>query len=121
MSSFAIYGDELYVGGAFSDTQIPSTQGKLSGVAIYHINLNSWGAPGSGVDSLVAATFPTANSKLLVPSLSLCRRRASFLPRVAWLSGSPRADSRPIAAILYVETCRLLVMVPLTAKDSLSF
>ena len=65
VSSFAIYGDELYVGGAFSDTQTPSTQGKLSGVAIYHISLNSWSTLGSGVDGPVA-DIAISNNQLQV-------------------------------------------------------
>lgn len=66
VSSFALYGDALYVGGAFSDTQTASMQGKLRGVAVYHISLNSWGTLGSGVDGPVADIAISSNQLQVV-------------------------------------------------------
>lgn len=66
VSSFALYGDALYVGGAFSDTQTASMQGKLRGVAVYYISLNSWGTLGSGVDGPVADTVISNNQLQIV-------------------------------------------------------
>ncbi|KAL4078498.1 cortical protein marker for cell polarity-domain-containing protein [Scleroderma yunnanense] len=65
VSSLTLYGDELYVGGAFSDTQTASTQGKLSGVAVYHLSLNSWGLLGAGVNGPVV-DIAISNSQLQV-------------------------------------------------------
>ncbi|KAI9569562.1 cortical protein marker for cell polarity-domain-containing protein [Boletus coccyginus] len=55
VASFALYGDELYVGGSFSDTRTPSTQGKLMGVAMYNVETNSWNTLGAGVNGVVAS------------------------------------------------------------------
>lgn len=55
VASLALYGDELYIGGSFSDTQTPSTQGKLMGVAMYNIEKNSWSTLGAGVNGIVAS------------------------------------------------------------------
>lgn len=54
VTSFALYGNKLYVGGAFSDTRTPSTQGRLSGVAMYDIGSNSWSTLGAGVNGPVS-------------------------------------------------------------------
>ncbi|KAI6046185.1 cortical protein marker for cell polarity-domain-containing protein [Pisolithus marmoratus] len=53
VSSLALYGDDLYIGGSFSDTQNPSMQGKLRGIAVYHIDSGSWGALGAGLNGPV--------------------------------------------------------------------
>ncbi|KAF8554722.1 hypothetical protein OG21DRAFT_1439806 [Imleria badia] len=55
VASFALYGDELYIGGSFSDTRTPSTQGKLMGVAMYNVKTNSWSTLGAGVNGVVAS------------------------------------------------------------------
>lgn len=55
VASFALYDDMLYIGGSFSDTQIPSTQGKLTGVAMYNIDSNTWNTLGAGVNGVVAS------------------------------------------------------------------
>ena len=55
VASFALYGDKLYIGGSFSDTQTPSAQGKLMGVAMYNIETNSWSTLGAGVNGVVAS------------------------------------------------------------------
>ncbi|KAG9316516.1 cortical protein marker for cell polarity-domain-containing protein [Chiua virens] len=54
VTSFALHGDNLYIGGSFSDTQTPSTQGKLNGVAMYNVETNSWSALGGGLNGVVA-------------------------------------------------------------------
>jgi hypothetical protein len=55
IASLALYGNELYVGGSFADTQTPSTQGKLMGVAVYNVETNSWSTLGAGVNGPVAS------------------------------------------------------------------
>ena len=55
VTSLALYGDMLYIGGSFSDTQTASSQGKLAGVAMYNIESNSWSTLGSGVNGVVAS------------------------------------------------------------------
>lgn len=65
VASFALYGDELYVGGSFSDTQTPSTQGKLMGVAMYNVQTNSWSTLGAGVNGIVAS-IALADTSILV-------------------------------------------------------
>lgn len=63
--SFALYGDELYIGGSFSDTQTPSTQGKLLGVAMYNVETNLWSTLGAGVNGIVAS-IALANASIQV-------------------------------------------------------
>lgn len=65
VASFALYGDELYIGGSFSDTQTPSTQGRLMGVAMYNIDTNSWSTLGAGVNGIVASVA-IANTSIQV-------------------------------------------------------
>lgn len=54
VSSVVLYGDQLFVGGSFTDTQRPSMNGKLRGIAVYDITSDSWTALGAGVDGPVA-------------------------------------------------------------------
>ncbi|KAG6332699.1 hypothetical protein ID866_6390 [Astraeus odoratus] len=65
VSSLALYGDDLYIGGSFSDTQNPSMEGKLSGVAVYHVGSNSWSTVGAGVNGPVAG-IGLSNGQLCV-------------------------------------------------------
>jgi len=60
-----LYGDQIYVGGSFTDTNTASTQGKLKGVAMYDINSNSWKAMGAGVNGIVAS-LALANGQIQV-------------------------------------------------------
>ncbi|KAH0827775.1 cortical protein marker for cell polarity-domain-containing protein [Lanmaoa asiatica] len=70
VASFALYGDELYIGGSFSDTQTPSTQGKLMGVAMYNIETDSWSTLGAGVNGAVASIVLANTSVQVVGSFS---------------------------------------------------
>ncbi|KAG1771848.1 cortical protein marker for cell polarity-domain-containing protein [Suillus occidentalis] len=65
VTSFALSGSELYVGGSFTDTNIASTQGKLKGVAIYDVSSNSWKAMGAGVNGVVNS-LALANGQIVV-------------------------------------------------------
>lgn len=65
VSSFALDGDDLYIGGSFSDTQTPSMQGKLRGIAVYHIDSGSWGALGAGLNGPVTS-LALSNGQLQV-------------------------------------------------------
>ena len=55
VTSMVLYGDQLFVGGAFKDTTSGSTQGKLSGIALYNVQQNTWSALGAGVNGVVAS------------------------------------------------------------------
>jgi hypothetical protein len=55
VTSLVLYGDELYVGGSFTDTNTASMQGKLKGVAMYDVGSNSWETMGAGVNGVVAS------------------------------------------------------------------
>lgn len=65
VASFVLSGNELYVGGSFTDTSTASTQGKLNGVAIYDISSNSWKTMGAGVNSVVNS-LALANGQIVV-------------------------------------------------------
>ncbi|OJA14510.1 hypothetical protein AZE42_04445 [Rhizopogon vesiculosus] len=65
VTSLMLYGDELYVGGSFTDTNAASMQGKLKGVAMYEVSSNSWKAMGAGVDGVVAS-LALANEQIQV-------------------------------------------------------
>lgn len=66
VSSLALAGDDLYIGGSFSDTQVPSMQGKLRGIAIYHVDSASWGALGAGLDGPVTSVALSNNQLQVV-------------------------------------------------------
>ncbi|KAI0256207.1 cortical protein marker for cell polarity-domain-containing protein [Lactifluus subvellereus] len=53
VTSLALYGNTLYVGGSFSDTQSKATQGRLSGIASYDIAKDQWSPLLAGVDGPV--------------------------------------------------------------------
>lgn len=53
VTSLVLDGDDLFVGGSFSDTQSGTTSGSLRGVAMYSVQKNSWTALGGGVDGNV--------------------------------------------------------------------
>ena len=55
VSSMVLDGDQLFVGGSFTDTASASTQGKLSGIAMYDINQDQWVALHGGVNGVVAS------------------------------------------------------------------
>lgn len=53
VTSFALYGDQLFVGGSFRDTISGSTHGSLAGVALYNVQKNTWSSLGAGVNGKV--------------------------------------------------------------------
>ena len=55
VTSMVLNGNQLFVGGAFKDTTSGSTQGKLSGIALYDIQQNTWSALGGGVNGVVTS------------------------------------------------------------------
>ncbi|KIJ67669.1 hypothetical protein HYDPIDRAFT_107140 [Hydnomerulius pinastri MD-312] len=65
VTSLALYGDELYIGGSFSDTQSASMQGKLKGVAMYNVQTNVWSTLGAGVNGPVSS-IALANAQIQV-------------------------------------------------------
>ncbi|KAG6813658.1 hypothetical protein H0H92_008895 [Tricholoma furcatifolium] len=65
VTSLVLNGDQLYVGGDFSDTLSGSTSGKLKGVALYNVQSGSWSPLGAGVDGPVSS-LGLANGQVLV-------------------------------------------------------
>ncbi|KAI0066221.1 hypothetical protein BV25DRAFT_1518743 [Artomyces pyxidatus] len=55
VTSFALDGDKLFVGGSFSDTASNSTKGQLNGVAVYDVQQKTWAALQAGVDGPVTS------------------------------------------------------------------
>lgn len=53
ISALLFVGNRLYVGGRFTDTATGSTNGALSGVAVYDVVQDQWAALGGGVDGTV--------------------------------------------------------------------
>lgn len=53
VTSLVLDGDTLFVGGAFTDTQSASTNGKARGVVSYGINSDSWSPLEAGVNGAV--------------------------------------------------------------------
>ncbi|KAJ3504246.1 hypothetical protein NLJ89_g8037 [Agrocybe chaxingu] len=51
--SLLLNGDQLFVGGSFKDTRSGSTGDRLSGIAIYNVQTNSWTPLNAGVDGAV--------------------------------------------------------------------
>jgi len=54
ISTLLLVGNRLFVGGHFTDTATGSTNGALSGVAIYDVAQNQWAALGGGVEGTVS-------------------------------------------------------------------
>ena len=54
VSALLLIGNQLYVGGHFTDTTTGSTNGALSGVAVYDVVQDQWAALGGGVDGTVS-------------------------------------------------------------------
>ncbi|KAG6891721.1 hypothetical protein C0992_006141 [Termitomyces sp. T32_za158] len=57
-------GDQLFVGGGFSDTLSGSMGGKLKGIALYNIENGSWSSLGAGLNGPVNA-LSLANGQVL--------------------------------------------------------
>ena len=53
VTALLFVGNRLYVGGRFTDTVTGSTNGELSGVAVYDVSKDKWSALGGGVDGTV--------------------------------------------------------------------
>ncbi|KAI8993776.1 cortical protein marker for cell polarity-domain-containing protein [Trametes punicea] len=54
VTSLVVDGDNVYVGGSFSDTA-KSSNGDLRGIAVYSVTGNSWSALAAGVDGAVTS------------------------------------------------------------------
>ena len=54
VTALLLVGNRLYVGGHFTDTTTGSTNGSLSGVAVYDVVKDQWSALGGGVDGTVS-------------------------------------------------------------------
>ena len=54
ISALLLVGNRLYVGGEFTDTATGSTNGALSGIAVYDVTQDQWAALGGGVDGTVS-------------------------------------------------------------------
>lgn len=65
VTSMALDGDMLFVGGSFIDTKSASTQGKLAGIAMYNVAQNQWSALQSGLTGDVSS-LTLAEDTLLV-------------------------------------------------------
>ncbi|KAG5646314.1 hypothetical protein DXG03_003911 [Asterophora parasitica] len=65
VTSIVSVGDQLFVGGSFTDTLAGSTNGALRGVAIYDIAKNQWSSLGAGVNGIVVSLGLT-NSQVQV-------------------------------------------------------
>ncbi|KAH8828412.1 cortical protein marker for cell polarity-domain-containing protein [Flagelloscypha sp. PMI_526] len=55
VTSFALFGDKLFVGGAFTDTKSGTMGGTLRGIALYDVQQNTWAALEAGVDGAVTS------------------------------------------------------------------
>ncbi|KDR75421.1 hypothetical protein GALMADRAFT_249474 [Galerina marginata CBS 339.88] len=55
VTSLVLHGDQLFVGGAFTDTRSGSTQGKLGGLALYDVQKNSWSPLVAGLNGAVSS------------------------------------------------------------------
>ena len=64
VASIAIDGDNVYVGGSFTDTKDASNSA-LKGIAVYSVSGNKWSSLGGGVDGGVTS-LDIADSQLLV-------------------------------------------------------
>jgi hypothetical protein len=65
VTSLALSGDNLFVGGSFMDTSSASTNGMLKGVALYNVQSQKWSALGAGVNGKVSS-LAVSNDQLLV-------------------------------------------------------
>ena len=65
VSALLVDGDQLYVAGSFTDTPSGTTQGKLSGVAMYDVAQNQWVSLDGGIVG-AAESIGLANNQLLV-------------------------------------------------------
>ncbi|KAJ4468223.1 cortical protein marker for cell polarity-domain-containing protein [Lentinula aciculospora] len=55
VTTLALDGDNLFVGGSFMDTSSASTNGLLKGVALFNVQSQKWSALGAGVNGKVSS------------------------------------------------------------------
>ncbi|KAG6820890.1 hypothetical protein H0H93_010234 [Arthromyces matolae] len=65
VTSMLLNGDQLFVGGGFTDTLSGSMGGQLRGIALYNIQSGAWSPLGAGLDGLVTS-LSLVDGKLLV-------------------------------------------------------
>ncbi|KAI0035858.1 cortical protein marker for cell polarity-domain-containing protein [Vararia minispora EC-137] len=72
VTAFALSGDKLFVGGAFTDTVVGSGSGAgaLSHVAVYDVVQDSWSALQAGVDGPVSSLLLVGNKLVLAGNFS---------------------------------------------------
>ncbi|EIW82991.1 hypothetical protein CONPUDRAFT_81100 [Coniophora puteana RWD-64-598 SS2] len=70
VTSMILYGEKLFVGGSFSSTRSTSSNGGLSGVAVYDIQSRTWAALGGGVNGPVESLNIAANQLQIVGNFS---------------------------------------------------
>ncbi|KIK67106.1 hypothetical protein GYMLUDRAFT_37143 [Collybiopsis luxurians FD-317 M1] len=65
VTSLALSGDNLFVGGSFIDTSSASTNGMLKGVALYNVQNQKWSPLGAGLNGKVTS-LAISDGQLLV-------------------------------------------------------
>ena len=73
VSALLLVGNRLYVGGQFTDTATGSTNGALSGVALYDVTQDQWAALGGGVDGTVSGLSYTGGQVQVVGNFTRVR------------------------------------------------
>ena len=73
VSALLLVGNRLYVGGYFTDTATGSTNGALSGVAVYDVVQDQWAALGGGVDGTVSGLGYTGGRVQVVGNFTRVR------------------------------------------------
>ena len=73
VTALLLVGNRLYVGGHFTDTATGSTNGALSGVAVYDVAKDQWSALGGGVDGTVSGLGYTGGHVQVVGNFTRVR------------------------------------------------
>ena len=73
VTALLLVGNRLYVGGHFTDTATGSTNGALSGVALYDVAKDQWSALGGGVDGVVTGLGYTGGHVQVVGNFTRVR------------------------------------------------
>lgn len=73
VSALLLIGNQLYVGGDFTDTPTESTNGALSGVAVYDVTQDQWSSLGGGVDGTVSGLGYTGGHVQVVGNFTRVR------------------------------------------------
>lgn len=66
ISAMVLHGDDLFVGGSFSDTAFSSAPGKLGGVAVYDTQASQWSPLQAGLDGAVTSLAIDDSGLILV-------------------------------------------------------